>query len=548
VQWLATREIEALPSDLAAHARLSALLGSDLSLADLEGVMAFSEAQGETPESPLDAGIGLQRLVAAGIVVRHRNDRFSFRNGLLREATYKVVPEERKRRVHALAFRYFQQDRTSTEAERLPHIAFHASRSGQREEAATAYATLADRAKSRHAYLEAELLYHEAAAHLDETDDTRLMGIAHGRGLMRLRLGRHEDSRKDLEEAIARAQRMGDVNTEVDTRLDLATVLDWMYEFDRSKTLVDEATALSPQALDNLMGARLLMSQGRSKIRSGDIDEGCQILLQAASQSDALGESGYETGVISRLFVGCLIAQQGQIAEAEKIFDRLLQDCEAHQDLMHMAAALNNRYGLWLAKNDIQSIILDFRRTLAISRESGSALAEVDAIANLAEIEYIGGNVAEAEALCRRSIALRRRVGQCVRSILMSSLLLARIKLFNGALSEAAGLVAEIKDAQTEARIRGEREVDFVTSDQVLFQMVVLATRQASQQEWRDLLGWSEKASVQGERLEVLEQCAAAARRNGWDSVAQETFSLALSLAEEIPNVMRARLGRSASG
>ena len=61
-----------------------------------------------------------------------------------------------RERIHAAAARFYRGTRALPDSRRLPLLARHAAEAGLREEAATLYLRLAQEARDRHAYLEAE--------------------------------------------------------------------------------------------------------------------------------------------------------------------------------------------------------------------------------------------------------------------------------------------------------------------------------------------------------------------------------------------------------
>src|SRR5262249_46371013 len=72
VEWLAARELNALPVDLASHARLAALLGTDFSRAEIKGVLGELERQGAADAFPLDATVATEQLVSKGVLLSTR--------------------------------------------------------------------------------------------------------------------------------------------------------------------------------------------------------------------------------------------------------------------------------------------------------------------------------------------------------------------------------------------------------------------------------------------------------------------------------------------
>ena len=135
VQWLSSRETESLPPDLLAHARLASVLGVEFSSEEIEGVLQELERSGGGVETQLDAGIGVRRLIESGILARHRGGRVGFRHSLLRDTVYQSVPQTQREAIHHAAFDYFRRHDQLPEMGRLPQMAFHAARSGLKEEA-----------------------------------------------------------------------------------------------------------------------------------------------------------------------------------------------------------------------------------------------------------------------------------------------------------------------------------------------------------------------------------------------------------------------------
>ena len=79
----------------------------------------------------------------------------------------------------------------------------------------------------------------------------------------------------------------------------------------------------------------------------------------------------------------------------------------------------------------------------------------------------------------------------------------------------------------------------------MLRDLVDLASRDASPQEWEALLARSARESLEQEPIEVLELMGLAALRQGRTGEAVHILTDACRLAERIPNIMDARVYRS---
>src|SRR5207237_6905804 len=155
IEWLAEREVGALPRELASHARLTALLGAEFAAEEVEGVVAEVDAEGLGSEFPLDAQVANRRLATLGVLVMTRAGSFRFRHALVRDAVARSVHASRREQMHRAAARFYRTTRALPDIRRLPLLARHAAEAGLRGEAAALYLQLAEEARERHSYLDA---------------------------------------------------------------------------------------------------------------------------------------------------------------------------------------------------------------------------------------------------------------------------------------------------------------------------------------------------------------------------------------------------------
>jgi eukaryotic-like serine/threonine-protein kinase len=543
--WLAEREIGALPPELAAHARLCALLGIDFAEDEVEGVLSELErnpAAGQTDaDLRLDPHVATRQLVGMGIFKRQRGGRAAFRHALLRAAVEKSASDRFRTEVHAAAFRFYRTARIE-DGVRLARLALHAAGAGYRSEAAPVYLELADRARQHHRYVEAESLYTRALGQLEESDLRRRMIALRGRALMRYRMSRH-DAVDDLTVALAAARTLGDKEGEVELVMETATAYEWMAEYHRSRDLVSEATTLleNHDVRNDFLRASLLVGQGRALWRSNEPEGAIEKLRQAIAMADPLGDQAYEIRVISLLLLGDLLPFRGQVAEAEQVFEAVLSLCEQHGDQIHLMAAYLNRRQLWLGRRNLERALDDTRRGIQIAREIGLVQASFGGEYNLGELLYQAGDPDAAWAHVRRAVELEeKRLSGYSRPA--ARLLEARVLAYLGRDQEARRVLAAIAASQAEAERTGNAEGLLLPSEQVLLRLVDLCTKEATDTEWKDLEARARSASVEQEPIEIAEMTALALGRRGQVDRARRMLDEALALAEKIPNVMERRL------
>jgi eukaryotic-like serine/threonine-protein kinase len=537
VEWLARREVEALAPALQGHARLLALAGDGVTVADVEGILRGVELLDAGVELPLDARIGTRRLVAAGLVAQDREGRIGFRHALVREAIARATPEAVRRRIHLAAALHYQD---ASEERRLSQLAYHASAAGMVDVAERSYLDLAQRARARHAYLEAERLYSRALEQpaVDRGIDR---GAAYrGRGLMRYRAGRYHDALVDLSRARAMAEEAGDQAAVVEILLDEATALDWMDEYKTSEERIAEVRARLPGVSTPLLEARLLLGLGRSAFRFSRHEEAARLLDAAAVKAEQLGDEGYETRVIALML---LVPELQQVERAQRAVDHAVALSEAHGDRLHLSGALNHRAMLRANLGDKAGMVADMERSLAVARELGQVTLELFGEFNLGEHLLFLDDAEAAAPHILRAINLDRRIsGDPVRAAV--ALLEARLYLHFGDDTGARAIAAKLRQRQADAATRGKAEAPMAPSDEVLCSAIELSTRDATEAEWDALEERSERFSVGPERLEVIEARAVAAARRGREGEARRHLERALDLASRITTAMTPRLKR----
>ncbi|WP_437618346.1 protein kinase domain-containing protein [Sorangium sp. So ce1151] len=540
---LAQGEMAALGAALGAHARLLSLLGAEVLVDEVAGVLRHLDRRGEGEAFPLDARVGTERLLKAGVLATDRKGRLAFRHALVREAIARGADEAERRRIHLAAYEHHRDAVHESPEQQRFKIAYHAAEAGLAEVAEEAYLELAEWARARHAYVEAELHYSRALAQPVEERGARRRAAYRGRGLMRYRLGRYHDALGDLGRARAMAVEEGNVTEQIEILLDEATALDWMSDYGRSKERITAAKALVTGELPPALAARLTMGAALALHRESQEKESAQEFESAAAQAEALGDEGYETLVVSLMVLGFIYQGLGKLDEAGAALDRGVQMCQARGDLLHLATAINNRALLRACLGDTEGMILDQCRLLSISRELGIGMLELVSEFNLGEYLYLMGNLDTAMPHVERAVALERSLrGDEARPVV--ELLLARLLLYKGDEGKAREIIDAIQIQQAKAVAEGRGGMEMAPAEEVQWSMIDLATRDASDEAWDELEGRSARFSVGQEQIELIEARARSLSRRGRHEEARAVLARAIDVAGRIPNVMRERLER----
>nr|WP_274378590.1 serine/threonine-protein kinase [Stigmatella aurantiaca] len=529
---LAARSLAELPEVHQVLARLCAVIGTEVGVGRVDAAMRHLEAQpGVEPTASWDAGAGLERLVRAGLMRPVAPGRFAFRHPLLREAMEAAVPPTTRRALHAAVLHSLP----GTDATAQRRRAHHAAGCGAHAEAARAFLSLAEEARTTHLLVEAEQHYTRALALLPEGhDEPRAQALA-GRGRVRHRLQLFREGLADLAAARVLAEARRDDAAVVDLLLEEATARDWMEDVEGSSACAREALERIERLDDPRLSLRCTLARGRLHVRRGEWDAAARALRSAAEGAEAARD--HETHVVALAMLGSALTFLEQIPEAARCFEEALARCERTGDTLQRAATCTARVLLWLKLGDVSRMEADLRHAIALGRELGHAQVERWATFNLAEVLYMQGRPQEALPLALRAHELGVRFFQ-EHPVPLDALLLARIQLALGDMAEAARQLRWI-----EAHCAPES----LPPTAIMRRMVKLAVHEAApgasweENAWRLLVEEAGAYASADEMMELLLQASRGALETGRVEEARQWLDRARQAVEGAP-LWRARL------
>jgi predicted ATPase len=558
-QWLAARRLDTLTPELAACVRLCSVLGPDFGCQEVEEIQdAIEEAGGAG--TPIDAGVGLNALAVAGILVQSGPELYAFQSPTFRDAVYDSLAPSQRLTIHQHAFAWWKARGESSEGRRrrLEHIARHAGACGEREQAAAAYLALGDIALARYENVLADQRYTSALSFLDESDPRRRALSLAGRGKVRYRVHRIREALEDLALAREIARPLGDAKLLANLLLEEATALDHAMDYEGSLKRAEEARTLVDRMGDPRLEARVLTALGRSRWRQQRVGEALEILGRAASAGRAVGEN--EARVIALLLLSTALVLVGRLDEAERRFSEVIGLCNEMKDRLHLCSAYANRAYLWTAQNAPERGLEDLRRAVEIAREIGNPEPERVATHNLAELLHWCGREADALSLARRSRVLEERFAE--RAAPDDTLLLARIQAARGDLDEAGRLLGWIAErcppspasptvnvlyralklavAAHGVEVRGAGDPDSWEA------VIADAERDLPAEEMLEALSWNARAALRAERVREAAAALERARprllesplwRPHFDALAAEVRSSSAASGAAVPTL-----------
>ncbi len=395
LQWLAERELAALAPELAALARVCAVLGDELDLAEIEAVQP-----GDDAARRVDTHGGTSALVDAGILVRDGRA-FRFRLRALQEGIYAATAPGARAELHARAFRHWLDLPAADSRLRAVRMAYHGAPAGRTVEARACHLALAAHAQRRHAYLEAERHFsHALDLSTDEDRHLRLHALT-GRGAVRRHLTHYEQARTDLIAARALADALDDTVAAVECLVEESAVCDFLQRYGDAALLAEEARRRAPPGLPPGLHARLCNWLGVARFHQHRDAEAVELLGLAIALGDAMGEHASVVG--ASLILAHTLLRLGRRDDALALLDDVIDRCRDAGDHFHLACAHSNRVVVWRELGDAARASEDLETVVSIARDFGFAVLEAAGLANLAEHLCWEGRVDDALVVSARA-------------------------------------------------------------------------------------------------------------------------------------------------
>jgi serine/threonine protein kinase/tetratricopeptide (TPR) repeat protein len=444
-QWLAVRQLDIMPPELAACVRLCAVLGMSFGREELDYVQIALDRAGDAG-SPLDTDVALGALVSRRILQRGAGDRYTFQNGVLEGAIYEMLDPAQRQKVHRHAFELWKQNLESSEqskSDALERLGRHAAALGERAHAATAFLQLGGLARQRHKETEADRYYSATIAYAPEDDKLCRARAFLGRGQSRYRVSRVKDASDDFRRAGQLADELGYRRMQAEVLLEEATALDWSRDFAASAEKVRLAEPIVEELDAADLRVRLLVAQGRSAFRGSRTSESIELFERARIASKEAND--YDSLVITLLLFAFELTIAGRLDDAERLFQEVITMTEEANDRPHLSVALANRVALWYGRRALDRAMQDLQRAIDLAREIGNPWLERLAAHNMATLLHWSDAREGAVEFGRRAQLLTERFFEP--AFITSSLLYARILIAAEAFEHASRLYDWIKQS-----------------------------------------------------------------------------------------------------
>ncbi len=443
--WQLTKAIEELEGEVPASVRSMIELKMDVLSEEQRRLLVLASIQGETFDSltlsevadidelrleeQLEELARLHNLVVPVAEVELGEDavtmRHKFVHVLYQNTLYDTLTLKRRlllhERIGAVLERHFGVHGGPTAAE----LALHFDRARKAKRALPYYIKAAENAVSKFAHTQGEAYCNRAielAMKLPEGErDRPLLGILKTQGKILFVMSRLDDAVSVIQQALECAERLGEVDSQIEALFNQSEVLFWSKKNDQLECNVERILAMAEEHEQGGAFAPAHLILGMQRICYGHLDEADRLLklaeqemgetqqlpvlartttwhgivlffrsdydraLRALRKAEGLAIETHDGFHIlqARFFKGLAMANSGHLADGLQTIERGLDLAEKNHDLFWLGRFPNCRGWIHAEAFDYQTALELNREAVVISRETGFLEPEANARINL---------------------------------------------------------------------------------------------------------------------------------------------------------------------
>jgi DNA-binding SARP family transcriptional activator/predicted ATPase len=344
-----------------------------------------------------EAIIGIDELVARGLLLEQNGPTYDFSHHKLRDWVYETMSLVRRRLLHRrLAERLEQQGKRLAQLSLLAgQIARHYQLAGQNEDAAAYYVQAGDYARTLFAHRES-LAHYQAALTLGHPDAAKLQENC---GDLHIRLGQYGEALRAYEQASAQAPLAYLPHLEHKVGQVYLRRGDWELAVRRFE--------LAEQGWGDAAASQLYLDWSYTVYRQGNVAAANQLAQRAQQRAtDALAQAN------SHNILGILARRQGNTQEAHTHFQASRELSQQHNLLDAHIAALNNLALLAAAAGDYTHSQQLLESALNLCLTWGDRHWQAALHNNLADLFHRIGQTDQAMAQLKQSVTIYAELGR----------------------------------------------------------------------------------------------------------------------------------------
>ncbi len=377
---------------------------STLRVASVFGrTFSASHLQGAYPKLNESGGIDsvLDVLSRKGFVDREGGDSYSFRHGLIQEATYGSLPFTFRLELHGSVAEFLELAYADSIGSAVDLLAYHYFK-GEIWPKAFDYnlrsAQQAEREYSNAAAISAAENALAAAGHIGSDLDIRsdVMSAHHVLGDVLSREARYEESVEAFTRSIEVANGWEDLFSESRAWYGLAETQIHKGDFREAIASAEQAEAISTAAGLKLAPIKSRWMQAWGAYRLGEVETAFDLARSLAEPTSALGDQ--EQRALNLNLIGMLSLTSGNYDEAERSFAEAFDIFDQAGDQRGVMPLINNLGLVAESRGQLSEAAAKYSTALAVAGRVGDRDGEIVYLGNLGRVKALQGEFAEAES------------------------------------------------------------------------------------------------------------------------------------------------------
>ncbi|MFC1851937.1 tetratricopeptide repeat protein [candidate division CSSED10-310 bacterium] len=399
VRELITLRLENLPETIIDIAKAAAIVGYEVNLTLLIEMTNSDESTVLT---------AVEELFLRRILDKIKTDLFKFPYDKIREVIYESIAPEECERLHFKAARGMEVSSTEGEINQAV-LGYHWEKAGESNRARACYLLAARKAKTQHSLKEAERLYRHYQSLLVESTPESIAALKEFCHTVLHMLGRNEEALTLLEKLSQEAQKIGDLNGNMQILYTTAMIYSRTDNTEEPPVLLQQAMDLALQNNDLHFQATVICAQANYRYDLGRLDEAAGLYDQAMT----IARDGH-----FRQLQGDIAGNQAIIAHDQGRVDEALEKYHyalaLHREflnrvdegnVLHNMGALKHEFG------DPEKAEELYEQALSLARDIGFRRLEGNTLGSLASVLHQRGELDRVRELFDQALIIHTEIG-----------------------------------------------------------------------------------------------------------------------------------------
>ncbi len=397
---------------------------------------------------------------------------YNFADTLVQEVAYDSLLLQRRREFHKRIGETLEATFKDDLAANSETLAYHFSRSSDRDKALHYLMLAGASARDRFANETALRYYQQVLAIIDERDSAEahwqtIFEVLKQRQRIYSVMGKQAEREADLQEMLHLLDGRSDTLRRADTLNEMADFYQWTGKYDQALGVGRESLTLAREVGSQLEQADALHQIGVVEYYRGDYTASAPALQEAAELRQALDDPAGESW--SELYLTMISFKEGNYSEALAHNIKALEAAKERQDWMLMGIHLNNAGRIYHRLGEYGTALRHFMRSLELRSRVGDRTGEGFTLYGIGLVQAYLGNYGDAQTAFQQSLDIRQAIDdERGQSYSIYGLGLAAKGL--GQFAEAQSFLEKAEVIQAKLGLKGERATTLSVLAEVLLE------------------------------------------------------------------------------